>query len=143
MAARVREVTARYPWLVAERDGALLGYAYAGEHRRRPAYQWSVDVTIYVRPENHRQGVGRRLYMELFELLGKRGFYRAFAGITLPNPSSVGLHEALGFVPIGVYHNVGYKLGAWRDVGWWELALRPALPDPEPPTGFSERRPSL
>ena len=94
-------------------------------------------MTVYVADKAQRQGVGRQLYGQLLELLRKQGFRMAYAGITLPNPGSVGLHEAMGFVPVGVYRNVGYKLGAWRDVGWWELALQPTEPTPRPPTPFS------
>lgn len=130
MARRIAAVTA--PWLVCVERSDVLGYAYASKHRDRAAYQWSVDVAVYVRGDRQRRGVGRALYMSLFELLRLQGFYGAHAGITLPNPSSVGLHEALGFRPVGVYPAVGWKLGAWRDVGWWQLALqeRPAVPAP-------------
>lgn len=138
MAERIRELTSRYPWLVAEEDGMVVGYAYGSAHRTRPAYQWSVDVTVYVRADRHRQGIGRHLYTDLFTLLREQGFTNAYAGITLPNPNSVGLHEALGFVPIGVYRNVGYKFGAWRDVGWWQLPLQSCPPTPSPPIPFSQ-----
>jgi L-amino acid N-acyltransferase YncA len=89
MAARIRATLTRYPWLVAERDGVILGYAYATEHRARRAYQWGVEVSVYVRDDVQREGVGRRLYTRLFELLRQQGFYTAYAGITLPNPGSV------------------------------------------------------
>jgi len=137
MASRIEHTTPVYPWLVAERDGEIVGYAYASKHRERAAYQWSVDVTVYIADKAQRQGVGRQLYGQLLELLRKQGFRMAYAGITLANRGSVGLHEAMGFVPVGVYRNVGYKLGAWRDVGWWELALQPTEPTPQPPTPFS------
>ena len=137
MASRIEHTTPVYPWLVAERDREIVGYAYASKHRERAAYQWSVDVTVYIADKAQRQGVGRQLYGQLLELLRKQGFRMAYAGITLPNLGSVGLHEAMGFVPVGVYRNVGYKLGAWRDVGWWELALQPTEPTPQPPTPFS------
>jgi L-amino acid N-acyltransferase YncA len=110
-----------------------VGYAYASKHRERAAYQWSVDVSIYIRPHAHRRGIGRALYTSLFRVLALQGFYHAYAGITLPNPASVGLHEALGFQPVGVYQAVGFKLGAWHDVGWWRLLLRPLAEDPRRP----------
>lgn len=138
MAARIRDGTQTYPWLVAERDGAVLGYAYASKHRERAAYLWSVDVAVYVRSDAHRQGIGRSLYTELFDLLRRQGFRNAYAGITLPNPSSVGLHEAMGFSLVGVYRDVGYKLGGWRDVGWWQLNLLPYPPNPDPPRPLPE-----
>jgi L-amino acid N-acyltransferase YncA len=138
MARRMRSVLAFAPWLVcADGDGPdpsdrVLGYAYASPHNERPAYQWSVNVTVYVHAAHHRRGVGRTLYETLFRLLRLQGFYLAHAGITLPNAGSVGLHEALGFRPVGVYPAVGWKLGGWRDVGWWYLPLqeRPATPAP-------------
>jgi phosphinothricin acetyltransferase len=133
MAMRVSTVTAHAPWLVLERSGMVAGFAYASPHKERAAYQWSVDVSVYVGAAHRRSGVARALYGALFALLRAQGFYKAHAGITLPNPASVGLHEAFGFLPVGVYRSVGFKLGAWRDVGWWQLTLRdpvgvPAVP---------------
>jgi phosphinothricin acetyltransferase len=122
---------------VFERAGQILGYAYAGAHRARPAYRWSVDVSAYVAEGGRRQGIGRMLYERLLLLLQRQGYHAAFAGIALPNPASVGLHEAVGFVPLGVYRDVGFKLGAWHDVGWWQRRIgdRPADPaEPRPVT---------
>lgn len=133
MRRRIGATLERYPWLVCKRQGRVLGYAYAGAHGSREAYQWSVDVSVYVHGEAHRTGVGRALYTSLFAVLDLQGFYNAFAGATLPNPASVGLHEAMGFRPVGVYRGTGYKMGAWHDVGWWHLALRERIPDPAPP----------
>jgi L-amino acid N-acyltransferase YncA len=129
---RIAEVMARYPWLVAELDGVVAGYAYAGQHRARAAYRWSADVTVYVSGAHHRHGVGRALYGRLFERLAQLGYYEACAGITLPNDASVGLHESLGFRPVGVYRNIAFKFGSWRDVGWWQKTLRPPAPDAPP-----------
>lgn len=131
MAARIAKAHA---WLTAEIDGAVAGYAYAAKHRERAAYQWSVDVSVYVSAQHRGLGVGRALYDELFPQLITRGFYTAYAGITLPNAASVGLHEACGFRPIGVYTSVGFKLGAWHDVGWWQRELRPRVGTPAPPS---------
>ena len=135
MARRIETVLARAPWLVAtgERGDELLGYAYAGPHNEREAYRWSVNVSVYVGAAVRRGGVGRALYETLFRLLRLQGFYTAHAGVTLPNAGSVGLHESLGFVPVGVYRSVGYKLGAWHDVGWWQLPLRERAGEPRPP----------
>jgi L-amino acid N-acyltransferase YncA len=133
MAERVRKITARFPWLVLETAGDVAGYAYAGLHSERTAYRWSADVTVYVAAGRRRAGVGRALYTALFRILVLQGYYKAFAGVTLPNPGSVGLHTALGFQPVGVYRGVGYKLGAWHDVAWYQLALQPERPDPAPP----------
>lgn len=133
MHRRIEGTLKRYPWLVCERRGRVSGYAYAGAHRSRAAYRWSVDVSAYVREDERRTGVGGALYAVLFSVLALQGFYNAYAGITLPNPASVGLHEAMGFRPVGVYRGVGYKMGAWRDVGWWHLPLRELVADPAPP----------
>jgi L-amino acid N-acyltransferase YncA len=132
MRKRIAEVVERMPWLVCEHGGEILGYAYAGPHRVRAAYQWSVDVSVYIQAQARRSGVGRGLYRSLFALLVLQGFYHAYAGITLPNPASVGLHEALGFTPVGVYPAVGYKLGGWHDVGWWQLTLQECASSPKP-----------
>lgn len=133
MRRRIAETLERVPWLVCERAGEILGYAYASTHRERAAYQWAVDVSVYVHEHTRRSGVGRALYSSLFKLLALQGFYNAYAGITLPNPASVDLHESLGFQPVGVYRSVGYKLGAWHDVGWWQLPLKIPSGPPTPP----------
>jgi L-amino acid N-acyltransferase YncA len=126
------------PWLVLETDQKVRAYAYASPHRSRIAYQWSVDVSVYVDSQAYRRGYGRRLYQTLFGILRAQGYYTAYAGIALPNEASVRLHEAVGFRMIGMYRNVGYKLGRWRDVGWWELALRHYDQLPKPPRNFKE-----
>lgn len=133
MARRLAAIGERHPWLVAVDGQGLLGYAYAGEHRSRAAYRWDADVAVYLEPRAHRRGIGRALYRRLFALLRAQGYVNAYAGIALPNAASVGLHEALGFVPVGVYRGVGYKHGAWHDVGWWGLRLQaPPSPPAEP-----------
>ncbi|MBO9581213.1 MAG: N-acetyltransferase [Sphingobium sp.] len=124
MAARIAAYAASHAWLVAEASsGAIAGYAYGSPHRTRAAYATSADVAVYVDPAFARQGIGRALYAALFPLLGDKGSHAAFAGIALPNPGSIGLHEAMGFTPIGVYREVGWKMGGWRDVGWWQRLL--------------------
>jgi L-amino acid N-acyltransferase YncA len=129
---RIRAVTAGYPWLIAELDGAAAGYAYASQHHGRPSYRWSADVTVYVSGAHHRRGVGRALYERLLELITQQGYYEACAGITLPNDASVGLHESLGFRSVGVYRDIAFKFGAWHDVGWWQKTLRAHVTDPPP-----------
>ena len=138
MRQRITNTLQKWPWLVCEKDGQVAGYVYASKHRDRAAYQWGVDVTAYVNPHFQRGGLGRGLYASLFALLRWQGFYNAYAGITLPNPASVGLHEAVGFKPVGVYERVGFKLGDWHDVGWWQLRLQPLKDNPPPPIAFSE-----
>jgi phosphinothricin acetyltransferase len=140
MQQRISQTLQKLPWLVCECQGDILGYVYASPHRARAAYQWSVDVSVYVHADLHRSGIGRGLYTALFSLLYRQGFYNLYAGITLPNDGSVGLHEALGFQPVGIYRSVGFKFGIWHDVGWWHLPLRSGSRTPEPPTAFDTIR---
>ncbi len=137
IATHVRKLTERFPWLVCAGPDGVVGYAYASPHRERAAYRWSVDVSVYIDPRAHRQGVGRALYTALLGIVTRQGYRTAYAGITLPNAGSIGLHEAMGFVPVAIYRNVGYKLGAWRDVGWWERVCGdyPTVPDEPAPVG--------
>ena len=123
MAARIARYGASHAWLVAEREGAVIGYAYASPHRERAAYATSCDVAIYVGPSASRSGVGRALYGALFAVLKGKGLHAAFAGIALPNPASEALHKACGFTLVGIYREVGWKLGGWRDVAKWQLML--------------------
>jgi phosphinothricin acetyltransferase len=141
IAQRMTKAAGRYPWLVHAAADEVLGYAYASAHRDRSAYRWSVDVSVYLDPRAHRRGIGRGLYQRLLRILELQGFHGAYAGIALPNAASIGLHEACGFTPVGVYREVGYKFGAWRDVGWWGLTLaarsqEPSSREPAPPRPF-------
>jgi L-amino acid N-acyltransferase YncA len=130
-----------WPRLVMEDDGAILGFVYASAHRARAAYRWSLDVSAYVREDARGRGVARSLYDALFRIVTVQGFHRAYAGITLPNDASVALHRALGFTPIGVYREVGYKFGRWHDVSWWERSLA-AVDPPREPTPVAELPPA-
>jgi len=132
--ARIEAGGGLYPWLVGEaEDGTLLGYAYAARFRDRPAYRFTVETSVYLRPGAGGHGFGRRLYEPLLAMLEARGFTQAIAAITLPNEASVRLHERLGFEPAGTYRQVGWKLNAWHDVGLWQRALAPArIPPGEP-----------
>ena len=123
MAQRIGSYGESHAWLVAEAQGHVVGYAYASPHRTRAAYETSADVAVYVDPAAARQGIGRALYTALFPLLREKGLHAAFAGIALPNPASIALHEAMGFTPVGIYREVGWKMGGWRDVGWWQRIL--------------------
>lgn len=135
MRSRLAATLAHLPWLVITDRGVVTGYAYASPHRTRDAYRWCADVSLYLDRSIHRRGHGRRVYTALLNLLGAQGFINAYAAIALPNPASVGLHEAMGFTHVGVFEDVGFKNGAWWDVGWWHrrLADPPARPsDPRP-----------
>ena len=131
---RIVETLQLTPWLVCEIDGAVAGYAYAGQLGTRPAYQWSAEVTVYVHSDYRRLGVGSAVYTSLFNCLRLQGYRNAFGAIALPNAGSVALHERLGFFQVGMYRNVGYKLGAWHDVGWWQLELQAPSHEPRQPT---------
>jgi len=137
MRGRILSTLRALPWLVSlDERGQVDGYVYAGRHRERAAYQWSVDVTAYVREDARGRGVGKRLYASLFAELVRLGYCQAFAGIALPNEASVALHESLGFEHLGTYRKVGFKLGGWRDVGWWQKTLRQPVEAPEAPRTF-------
>jgi L-amino acid N-acyltransferase YncA len=131
MERRRAAIAAFAPWLVLD-DGGVKGYAYASKHRERAAYQWCADVSVYVAESQRRRGVGAALYTSLLALLRLQGFYAAHAGITLPNAGSVALHESLGFRRVALYPAVGFKMGRWHDVGWWQLELQPRTGTPGP-----------
>lgn len=123
-------ISSAFAWVVAERGDELLGYAYGSRHRERAAYRWAADVAVYIDALHHRAGVGRALYTRLFEQLRAAGFWTLCAGVTQPNDASNGLHSAMGFVPVGTYRRIGWKAGAWHDVRWSQLDLRPGEPGP-------------
>lgn len=123
MAGRIAKALQSHDWLVAEIDGVVVGYAYGSEHRARGAYQTSCDVAVYVDPGHKRTGIGRRLYEALLPRLKDRKVHAAFAGIALPNIASIKLHEAMGFELVGTYRQVGWKMGGWRDVAWFQRLL--------------------
>ena len=127
-AARIAKAVAGWQWLVAERDGRCVGYAYGGLHRERAAYRWSTEVSAYVHPDHHRHGIGRALYTKLLDELAKKGYCSAYAAITVPNNGSIALHRSVGFEAIGVFKSVGRKFGAWHDVAWFQRSLRAAPP---------------
>src|SRR5688572_30833437 len=158
MARRIAAIGATRPWIVLEsacgpsearsgrasasgggapralkNDGQIIGYAYASAHHERAAYRWSVSTAIYISRHHHRRGAGRALYTTLFALLRVLGYRQATAGITLPNAASVGLHAAFGFAPVGVYRGIGYKMGGWHDVGWYQAEIQPVSAQPEEP----------
>ena len=133
MASRIRSLSGRLPWLVAEIEGVVVAFTYSSPHRERAAYAWSADTSVYVASSHRRRGIGMALYESLHAVLVLQGYFKAFAGITLPNPGSVGLHEAMGYERIGIYRGVGYKHGVWHDVAWYQRTLqrerlKPPLP---------------
>jgi L-amino acid N-acyltransferase YncA len=127
MAGRIE---AAYAWVLAEDEDVAVGYAYGSPHRERAAYGWAADVAVYIDAGHHRAGIGRALYTALFEQLRAIGLWTLCAGITQPNDASNGLHRAMGFVPVGTYRRIGWKAGAWHDVLWLQLDLRPGEPGP-------------
>ena len=122
--ARIASAQTQWAWLVAEASGEMAGYAYASAFRTRAAYRWTVEVSAYVHPAHRGRGIAAVLYRRLFEVLIAKGYCNAYAGITLPNSPSLAFHKSLGFTPVGTFHRAGWKFGQWRDVSWWEKALR-------------------
>jgi phosphinothricin acetyltransferase len=131
-ARRIERSLARWQWLVAELDGRLVGYAYGSQHRERAAYRWSVEVSVYLASGFQRRGIGRTLYTRLLADLAAKGCCHAYAGTTLPNDASVQLHTAMGFTPIGVFREIGWKFGRWHDVAWFQKTLREGPPRDQP-----------
>jgi phosphinothricin acetyltransferase len=123
MAERIRKVTAEYPWLVWEEAGTVLGYAYVNRWKERSAYRFSVEDSVYVRAGRERRGLGWALMSALLEEVKKTTIHGIVAGISLPNPGSVALHEKAGFTQVACFKEIGYKHGNWLDVGYWELRL--------------------
>jgi len=135
-ANRIRSYLEKWPWLVYEKDGRVIGYAYASQYRERVAYQWSVECSVYVHDDHLRSGVARKLYTALFAILKAQGFTTVYAVINLPNDRSVKFHESMGFEYFATYEKVGYKLGQWKNVGWWQLKLNDYAEEPSAPIKF-------
>ncbi len=135
---RIASTLKQHPWLVCELDGMLAGYAYASAFRARAAYQWTAETTVYIHADFQRRGIARALYSSLLAVLREQGYRSVIGVIALPNEGSVRAHEALGFRKVGVLEAVGYKAGAWRDTGWWQLILRPPEASPRPPRPIAQ-----
>lgn len=120
MQKRIRKISEKYPFLVAEEEDKILGYAYATQFKLREAYEHSSEVSIYVANDTQGKGVGTRLYNKLFEELSETYIHAIIAGIALPNDGSIKFHENMGFEKVAHFKEVGYKLGRWIDVGYWE-----------------------
>lgn len=129
---RIRTVTQNYPYLVCEIAGRIVGYAYAQRQKARAAYGWNAELSIYLRQEYVRRGIGRAFYTALIDILRMQGVENVYGGVTMPNAGSERLHEAMGFRRIGVFYHTGYKLGAWHDVAWYERRIG----DAERPAAF-------
>lgn len=136
-AKRIGSYLESWPWLVCEVDGTIAGYAYAARYRERVAYQWSVESSVYIHDDHQRKGIARILYSALFKILKRQGFRNVYAVINLPNEKSVAFHESLGFSYFATYEQVGYKLGQWKNVGWWRLIVNEFGQEPAAPVLFS------
>jgi phosphinothricin acetyltransferase len=134
---RIAGYLEHWPWLVCEMDNVIAGYAYGARYRERVAYQWCVESSIYIHDDYQRRGIATALYKSLFEILKRQGYTNVYAVINLPNDKSVALHEKLGFEYFATYRNVGYKLGQWKNVGWWQLIINDYTFEPQPPVRFS------
>ena len=140
-AERISAYLIHWPWLVYEVDGQIAGYAYGSRYRERAGYQWCVECSVYIHDGFHGKGIAKALYAALFRLLKMQGYFNVYAVINLPNDPSVRLHEACGFRWFASYENVGYKLGKWKTVGWWQLTLSDYTDNPSPPVPFRELPP--
>ncbi|HEX5654071.1 MAG TPA: GNAT family N-acetyltransferase [Chitinophagaceae bacterium] len=136
-AERIETYLRNWPWLAFEKDGILAGYAYASRYRERVAYQWSVECSVYIHDDYLRQGIAAKLYSALFAILARQGFMNVYAVINLPNDRSVAFHENMGFRWFATYEKVGYKLGQWKNVGWWGLQLNEYIDNPPTPIPLS------
>jgi len=135
---RIQGYLEEWPWLVCETNEELIaGYAYASRYRERAGYQWCVEVSVYIQEKFHHCGIGSALYNTLFKILKIQGYRNVYAVINLPNETSVKFHERLGFEFFALYKNVGYKLGSWKNVGWWQKIINEYVHEPAPPVKFS------
>jgi phosphinothricin acetyltransferase len=133
MAARIARYTPTHPWLVAERDGVVIGYAYGSPYRTRAAYRWVCESGIYLAADTRGGGIGTALYAALIDALTDAGYVAVLGVMTLPNPASEALHAKLGFRDMGTQPGIGFKHGAWHDVGFWQRDLAPRSDTPIDP----------
>ncbi len=136
-AERIGHYLENWPWLVCEVGGMIAGYAYASRYRERTGYQWCAECSIYIHDNFRQQGIGRQLYNQLIAILKQQGFRNLYAVINTPNDASVSFHESCGFQFFAMYENVGWKLGKWKNVGWWRLILNEYDDVPSPPILFT------
>ncbi len=137
-AERIDRYLINWPWLVYEINGMIAGYAYANRYRERTGYQWSVECSVYIHDDFQRGGIGRLLYAVLLDILKRQGYRNVYAVINLPNDKSVKFHESCGFKYFATYEKVGYKLGKWKDVGWWRISINDYTNEPAAPIKFAE-----
>ena len=135
---RITDYLKSWPWLICEIDGILAGYAYASRYRERVCYQWSVECSIYIHDDYQQAGIAKALYEGLMEILKRQGIVNVYAVINLPNPKSVNFHERFGFKWFATFDHVGYKLGEWKNVGWWQLMLNELADNPPSPIPFEK-----
>lgn len=135
-AQRIESYLQNWPWLVCESNGKVAGYAYASKYRERVGYQWCVESSVYIHDDFQKSGIATALYTALLEILKTQGYYNVYAVINLPNERSVAFHEKIGFQYFATFNNVGYKLGNWKNVGWWQYTLNVYGDEPLPPTLF-------
>ncbi|MGV8906091.1 MAG: GNAT family N-acetyltransferase [Acetobacterium sp.] len=128
---RIKHTLTKYPYLVAVRENRIVGYAYATAFKDRAAYDWAVEVTVYVSPDCQVKGIGKKLYIALEETLKKQNIINLNACITYPNPGSIGFHEHMGYKTVGCFTKCGYKLGTWYDMIWMEKIINkhPVIPN--------------
>lgn len=135
---RIEDYLENWPWLVCEDQGKIAGYAYGAKYRERKGYQWCVESSIYIHDDYLKRGIGKALYEALLEILKQQGYRNVYAVINLPNERSVKFHESCGFTFFALYPKVGYKLGNWKNVGWWQVNLNEYNMEPDPPVKFSD-----
>lgn len=137
--ARIQRIQERFPYLVCELDGEIVGYAYADTYMIRAAYDWCAELSVYVDRDRRGAGVGRALYEALFRLLKEMHIINLYAVITEENDKSVAFHKKLGFETFAVYKNSGYKHGKWLDVIWMELCLSEHKENPKPVVWYKKQ----
>lgn len=132
LTAAWQEAKEFYPWVIAEDDGTVLGFASASPYKAKAAYRWTAEVTIYIHPDHRGRGIGHTLYSRLLAILEAQGYRTIVGGITLPNPASIRLHESLGFKHVGTLTRAGWKLARWHDVGFWRMGFSGGGEEPKP-----------
>lgn len=140
---RIEKTIPAYPWIVAEVEGKVAGYAYAGLHRARAAYRWTAELSVYIHSDFHRRGIAKALYGAVMDILRIQGYVNVLGGITLPNPASEKLHATMGFTRVGAFNHIGYKFGGFQATEWWEKLLVSAETTPSEPVSLTEIDPSV